>query len=63
MSLAQRSVMCLAPMTVRQEFWSGWALDQRFKYLERFKQDAKRLRSEGKEKGCAISFSLWGGGR
>ncbi|KAI4534641.1 hypothetical protein MJG53_013510 [Ovis ammon polii x Ovis aries] len=48
-----------APMTVRQEFWSGWALDQRFKYLERFKQDGKGFRSEVKEKRCAISV-LWG---
>lgn len=46
-------------MTVRQEFWSGWALDQRFKYLERFKQDGKGFRSEVKEKRCAISV-LWG---
>lgn len=51
--------MCLAPMTVRQEFWSGWALDQRFKYLERLKQDGKGFRSEVKEKRCAISV-LWG---
>lgn len=46
-------------MTVRQEFWSGWALDQRFKYLEGFKQDGKGFRSEVKEKRCAISV-LWG---